>query len=692
MDTKYKFAGDPLRALIMNMLEGYAYCKMLFADGIPHDFAYLEVNPAFLQLTGLNDVIGKNVSEVIPGIQLSNPELFEIYGRVASTGNPERFETYISELSIWLTISVYCPELGYFVATFDNITKRKEKEFALANSEEQFRLMFENTLQGVVFQNERGEIYLANQKAQDILGLTLNQMQGRTSIDPRWKSIHEDGSDFLGETHPAMVALKSGKSVEDVIMGVFNPDSNQTRWIKISAVPLKGSVTNQLTQVFTSFDDITVQRANEIALNENEGNLKLFIEHAPSMLAMFNTEMQYIAVSGIWKKVYALGDRNIIGVSHYDLFPEIPERWKKIHRRCLAGEVIRAEEDHFERADGTVQWLRWEVRPWHKGDGSIGGVIFFSEDITERIVKENELRIAAIAFESHEGMTITDSNGTIIRVNHAFTKITGYTAEEVIGKNPRILSSGKHDKAFYAAMWESINKNGYWEGEIWNKRKNGEIFPEFLTIATVKNIEGNVSNFVATLNDITLSKKAEVEIQRFAFYDSLTNLPNRRLLDDRIEQAIVASKRSGLFGAVLFLDLDNFKPLNDTHGHKAGDLLLIEVARRLVSCVREVDTVSRFGGDEFVIVLSELDNEKLKSISQAKTIAEKIRTTLAEPYWLSSKPQGTNKMVVHQNLGVSIGMVIFNKNYNAESILQWADKAMYQAKENGRNQIRFYEQ
>ena len=571
MDMQYKYAGNPLRALIMNMMEGYAYCKMQYADGNPHDFAYLEVNPAFLQLTGLKDVIGKNVSDVIPGIKETNPELFEIFGRVASTGNSERFENYISALGIWLTISVYCPELGYFVSTFDNVTKRKEKEIALANSEERFRLMFENILQGIVFHNELGEITFANKLAENILGLTLDQMQGHSSVDPMWRCIHENGSDFPGDTHPAIVALKTGKPVENVIMGIFNPKINETRWISVSAVPLIKAGTPTPNQVFASFLDITEKREKELALKESERNLKLFIEHAPAMLAMFNADMQYIAVSGIWKKVYSLGDRNIIGVSHYELFPDIPERWKNIHQRCLTGEVMHAEEDLFERADGTVQWLRWEVRPWHKGDGSIGGIIFFSEDISER-------------------------------------------------------------------------------------------------------------------------KMAEQEISKLAFYDSLTKLPNRRLLDDRIELAIVASKRSALFGAVLFLDLDNFKPLNDTHGHKAGDLLLIEVARRLLNCVREVDTVARFGGDEFVIVLSELDEDKTKSIAQANIVAEKIKTVLAETYWLSSDLQGTRKMVVHKNLGVSIGVVIFNKDCNAENILKLADNAMYQAKETGRNQIRLYEQ
>ena len=186
-------------------------------------------------------------------------------------------------------------------------------------------------------------------------------------------------------------------------------------------------------------------------------------------------------------------------------------------------------------------------------------------------------------------------------------------------------------------------------------------------------------------------KQSEAKIRGLAFHDSLTNLPNRRLLDDRLEQAIAASKRSGLFGAVLFLDLDNFKPLNDTHGHKAGDLLLIEVARRLESCVRKVDTVARFGGDEFVIVVSELDDNETEGKEQAYNLAEKVRLALAGTYLLGSNITGTSKMIVHHNIEVSIGVALFNNNSSPEMVLKYADKAMYKAKEAGRNTICFYE-
>ena len=305
---------------------------------------------------------------------------------------------------------------------------------------------------------------------------------------------------------------------------------------------------------------------------------------------------------------------------------------------------------------------------------------------------DEQLRVAATAFETQEGMVVTDEHSVILRVNHAFTRITGYTAEEAVGKTPRLLKSGRHDAAFYAAIWESVKRTGTWHGEIWNRRKNGEVYPEQLTITEVTGEGGEVTNFVATLNDITLRKAAEEQIHHLAFYDALTQLPNRRLLIDRLGQAMVSSKRSGRYGALMFLDLDNFKSLNDTYGHAVGDLLLIEVARRIGCCIREMDTVARFGGDEFVVMLSELDQGKAESIAQIGVVAEKIRVTLAEPYLLTIQQEGEAESTVEHHCTSSIGVVVFiNHEASREDILKWADMAMYQAKEEGRNLIRFYD-
>ncbi len=303
---------------------------------------------------------------------------------------------------------------------------------------------------------------------------------------------------------------------------------------------------------------------------------------------------------------------------------------------------------------------------------------------------QTDLRIAATAFESQEGMLITDANCIVLRVNHAFTEITGYSADEMVGAKISKLKSGRHDAAFYAEMWESIRKSGGWQGEIWNRRKTGEMYPEWLTITAVRDHEGAVTHYVGTKTDISPRKAAEDEIRHLAFYDALTQLPNRRLLHDRLLHALASCRRSGQYGALMFLDLDNFKPLNDQYGHDVGDLLLIEAALRISACVRDTDTVARFGGDEFVVMISELVADKDASLTQAQIVAEKIRASLAEVYRLNCQISGGDNRVIEHRCTASIGLVLFLDS-SAEEILKCADIAMYRAKEAGRNGVIYYE-
>lgn len=299
--------------------------------------------------------------------------------------------------------------------------------------------------------------------------------------------------------------------------------------------------------------------------------------------------------------------------------------------------------------------------------------------MTER---NNQLRIAAAIFESQEGMLVTDANNIILRVNPAFTGITSFTAEEAIGQTPRILKSGQHDKAFFTAMWESVNTTGKWTGEIWNRHKNGEVYLECLIITAVKDPNGIITNYVATFTDITERKQAANEIEHLAYYDSLTQLPNRRLLLDRLEVAMTFSERTGKDGALLFLDLDHFKTLNDTSGHNMGDLLLQQVATRLILAVRETDTVARLGGDEYVVMLEDLSDQPIEAAAQVEIVCEKIMSIINQPFYL-----GTLEYLC----SFSIGVILFKgHDQSREDILKHADIAMYQAKKAGRNTVRFF--
>ncbi|MBK7051035.1 MAG: EAL domain-containing protein [Rhodoferax sp.] len=308
---------------------------------------------------------------------------------------------------------------------------------------------------------------------------------------------------------------------------------------------------------------------------------------------------------------------------------------------------------------------------------------FSLQDITERKRAESDLRVAATAFESQEGMIITDADMSILRINRACSEITGYSPLEAIGQTPRMFSSGRHNSTFYQALWASINTTGAWKGEIWNRRKNGEVYPQWANISAVRGPDGAITNYVASFIDISHRKTAEEEINHLAFYDPLTNLPNRRLLIDRLRHALLAGSRSDSAGALFFIDVDNFKTLNDTLGHDKGDMLLDQVARRLSATVREEDTIARLGGDEFVIMMEGLSLIALDAAALARVVAEKILEAFKEPYDL----QGTPYLCT-----VSIGIALFNRPTDTvEELLKQADLAMYQAKAAGRNTLRFFD-
>jgi diguanylate cyclase (GGDEF)-like protein/PAS domain S-box-containing protein len=361
-------------------------------------------------------------------------------------------------------------------------------------------------------------------------------------------------------------------------------------------------------------------------------------------------------------------------------------------------QVIRTAKNQFGpietelnvlRPDGSsrVCTVRLQV---HSNDQQQVVMLYGSfQDVTEVKQATLKLELAAKVFSyASEGITITDALGTILDVNDTFSLITGYSREEAVGQNPRFLKSGRQDAAFYEELWQTLLSVGHWSGEIWNRRKNGEIYPEQLNISAVQDAKGTTQQYVALFSDITVRKGIENQVRKLAFFDALTDLPNRRLLDDRIAQTLLINKRSGHFGAVMFLDLDNFKPLNDTHGHAAGDLLLIEVARRLKSCVREVDTVARIGGDEFVVMLSALDANAPGSRDQAMSVAEKIRLSVAEPYVLPTQLSDNTEGSIKHHCTCSIGVALLaNDTTDYEAILSLADAAMYQAKEQGRNRV-----
>jgi diguanylate cyclase (GGDEF)-like protein/PAS domain S-box-containing protein len=341
-------------------------------------------------------------------------------------------------------------------------------------------------------------------------------------------------------------------------------------------------------------------------------------------------------------------------------------------------------EFRMQCKDGSWKWILSRGKLLSRdADGNPLRMIGTHTDISQFKAQQNALRMAAEIFEQNTQSIIvtTAPDNKVVRVNPAFTQITGYSAEEALGKNPNFLESARHSEEFFLSMWETIVKDGQWRGEIWNKRKNGEIYPELMSITAIKDKNGEITHYVSLSSDISKSKQAEEQIRDLAYYDTLTGLPNRRLLEDRLKLALANAHRNNSRVGLLFLDLDHFKTINDSLGHLAGDLLLTQSAQRISACVREGDTVARQGGDEFVLLLPDLANDH-DALYAASTVAEKIRDELRIPFDLNGYEAAVTP---------SIGIAIYPMDAdNMVDLVRNADTAMYHAKKHGRNNYQFY--
>jgi diguanylate cyclase (GGDEF)-like protein/PAS domain S-box-containing protein len=422
----------------------------------------------------------------------------------------------------------------------------------------------------------------------------------------------------------------------------------------------------------------------ESTLRESELQLRTIIDSEPKCVKTTAADGTLLQMNraGL-DMIEADSADQVIGHKMSELIAEpYREQFRALTRRVFEGESGNIEF-RVRGLKGSDRWLDSHTVPMRDARGVIVSALSVTRDITERKYAEEQLRIAACAFESQESMIITDANNVILRVNRAFTEITGYTAEEVTGKTPRLFMSDRHGKEFYRSMWKTIHQTGGWQGEVWDRRKNGEVSPKWLTVSAVKNDEGTVTHYIGTHFDITERKKAEEKIRELAFFDQLTGLPNRTLLQDRLRQTVAASSRDDSYGALLFIDLDHFKKLNDTLGHDVGDLLLKQVAQRVTSCIREGDTAARIGGDEFVVMLTSLGPNDGDAAASTEVIAEKILAVLNQLYQLGD---------VAYHSTSSIGVTLFKgSRVSVEELMRQADLAMYRSKAAGRNAVRFFD-
>lgn len=588
------------RSLFVNMLNGFAYCRMLFEDGKPLDFVYLAVNPAFEQQTGLKDVVGKRVTELIPGIRESDPQLFEIYGRVALTGRPERFESYVEAMRMWFSISVYCPEHEHFVAVFDVITERKLTEIGLQRSNRALRTI-----------SRCNEVLVRAIDAQELL-----QDMCRTIVE-------------VGQHRFAWVGYAEhdvDKSVRPVAR--FGVDNG---YLDFAAITWADTEHGQ-SPTGTALRVGVVQVSQDFA-----------------------------------------GDRRL-------------EPWREeALKRGYAGILALPLTDE-NGTFGTLTIYSSDSAAFDTEE--VGLLMELARDLAyginalrvrgERDQALKDLQLAAKVFDdSNEGILITDAQKTILAVNRSFSTMTGYARSEVLGGNLDVIKSDHHDAAFFEELWASVDHAGYWVGELWNRRKSGEVFPALQSVGAVRDKQGVLTHYLAILSDVSSRKESEERIRYLTQQDVLTGLPNRKLVTDGLEQAIGFARRAERLVAVMHLDIDRFKVINDSLGRAAGDALLKQIADRLSGHIRHGDTVARLGGDEFMLIMSDVASE-----SDTASMAHKLLNLVATPLSLSGQ-----EVVVTASLGVAL----FPRDGGlATQLMRNADVAKFRAKELGRNIVQFY--
>jgi diguanylate cyclase (GGDEF)-like protein/PAS domain S-box-containing protein len=389
---------------------------------------------------------------------------------------------------------------------------------------------------------------------------------------------------------------------------------------------------------------------------------------------------RFVEFSGERKDQSRLPFQEFIGKTRWEL-PVIgvtPEQMADNRAQCDRHEPFSHFEYQVISEDGRTHWFSISGRPVFDAAGRFRGYRGTGTDITARKEAELDLRLSASVIEAtHDGILVTDANGSIIDANPSFCGTLGYARSELLGRNPRMIKSGKHNKAFYEAMWAELLATGHWHGEIWNRRRDGTVIPELLTISAVRDDKAKVRSYVGVFSDISELKAQQDRLNALAHHDALTGLPNRRLLVDRLELAIAQASRSGKQVAIAFIDLDNFKPVNDRLGHEAGDELLKVVAGRLSESIRGGDTAARLGGDEFVLVLV-----GIQSIDEIESTLTRVVDSVSRPIALRGEEVGVTG---------SIGVAIFPEDgSDSETLLQRADLAMYSAKSAGRNRFVLY--
>ncbi|OMH32704.1 bifunctional diguanylate cyclase/phosphodiesterase [Motiliproteus sp. MSK22-1] len=496
----------------------------------------------------------------------------------------------------------------------------------------------------------------------DITGKTVEEVLGREFFYEKAKKR----IDRTFEGKPQQFETSVGTSTQE------------HRHMSVSYEPymdMKGNITG----LVVSAKDITDRKQIEEELKNNEGRFRLLADLSPVGIFRKDCFGEIIYVNKTTSQIIGKSRTKCMEEGwNENIFPDDSARVIARWDRATSLHHNIHEEFRLLKDDGDIVWIICEAVPSFDANKSFVGYIGTLTDITEIKTANEKDKLASTVFEStKDGIIITDADTQIISVNPSFEKITGYSEEEVIGAFPSVLHSGKQNKAFYEKIWCEINLKGSWHGELWNRRKNGDIFPTWLSISSVRNEEDKIVNYVSVFSDISEVKKSAEQLSWLAFHDPLTQLSNRLMFTEKIEHSIARAKREQSSIAVLFFDFDRFKHVNDSLGHGVGDELLIKVAQRLRTLLRENDSLSRFGGDEFTILI-----ENYSTISEVYVVAEKVIGMFLEPFEINEH---------HLYTSISMGISVFpTDGATGETLLRNADSAMYRAKEKGGNDYEFY--
>ncbi|WP_296942932.1 EAL domain-containing protein [uncultured Massilia sp.] len=421
------------------------------------------------------------------------------------------------------------------------------------------------------------------------------------------------------------------------------------------------------------------------ALLADQAQLRAVFDGSPDAMALKDANRVYVHCNREFEALVGLPRERILGHGDADVFADaafvalLKERDEEVLRD---GRTYRSDEAILTR-DGVEHHLEVIKVPIRGLEGRVTGVLAVSRDITARRNAERELRIASVAFESQDGMMITDGTGTIERVNAAFQRITGYPADEAVGRAPRLLASGTHDRAFYEEMWQSLLRTGYWIGEVVNRHKSGRLYTARLSITAVADPRGRTMHYVGNFQDISEERQARALAERLTQFDHLTELPNRSQCADRIAAAVAERAQLSEFGAVMMLDLDHFQKVNDSLGHAVGDQLLVRVVQRLQAVRRPGDMLARFSGDNFVLLCDALGPDRVVAAARAMAVAEAARLAMTDHVVLEGQPFACSG---------SVGVTLFHDDSaGADALLQQAELAMYKSKQGGRDTVRFFE-